>query len=323
MDRSRGKKEVMRVASIDIGTNTILLLVADVVGGGSIRPVHHDQRLPRLGSDVDSTGVIGPGAFDRIAWILNEFRDTALQMGARHVTCAATSAVRDAGNRREFLDYVRTTTGLEIDVLTGDDEALWTFRGALSGFPDPPPADTVVDVGGGSTEITSRGDGGVERHSLQIGSVRLTERYLRHDPPEASEILAARQSVHAAAQSLTIRARRIIAVAGTATTLACLDQHLDEFDVEKVAGYRMRQETVSDWEGRLSALSSMQIAERSGTTRGREDILTAGVLILDEIMRRLGSEEMIVSERGLRYGLILRASERLGQQGRQADQTIT
>lgn len=301
----------MRIAAIDVGTNTILLLVADVGSGGMIVPVHHEQRLPRLGRDVDSTGVIGPGAFDRIAWTLGEFRDTAVRMGAERIACAATSAVRDAANRKEFAEYVLATTGLAVDILSGEQEALLTFRGALSGFPDPPPASTVVDIGGGSTEITSRrGNGSLERHSLQIGSVRLTERWLRHDPPERHELDAAQQEVRTALGTLTIRAGRIIAVAGTPTTLACLDQRLDEFEADRVAGYVMGKKTVEGWLGRLSGLSSVQISALSSTTRGREDILTAGVLILDEVMRILRSEEIIVSERGLRYGILLREWER-------------
>ena len=309
----------MRIAAIDIGTNTVLLLIADIDDRGAVQPIVHEQRLPRLGKHVDGTRMISVSSFDRIAWIVNEYKNLALQQRAERITAFATSVVRDAENRDEFVAYVGKTTGIVIEILSGEDEALWTFRGAMSGVSGIGPNVAVVDIGGGSTEIsfpnpkTHNGNLHLNRYSLQAGSVRLTERFLKHDPPLPGEIESARQYLLEELSQVRnpgLDKYQLIGVAGTVTTLACLDQGLAEFDVEKVGGYRIDRQRVGAWLTKLSTMSAQEIRSLSNTTEGRSDILTAGVLILHEMMKLFGIQSVIASERGLRYGLALREWER-------------
>ncbi|MBI1807940.1 MAG: Ppx/GppA family phosphatase [Ignavibacteria bacterium] len=309
----------MRIAAIDIGTNTVLLLVADVDERGTITPVHHEQRLPRLGRDVDRHQTIHTAAFDRIAWILNEYKNLAAQLRSDRIVACGTSAVRDATNRQDFLSYLRDTTGISVEILTGDDEALLMHRGALSGFSNLSSPVAVIDIGGGSTEISypslNQRNGHIrhERYSLQVGSVRLTERFFKHNPPEPEEVENAMKLINAEFGRLkngNFGNYQLVGVAGTVTTLACLDQRLMEFDITKVSGYTLERERVGAWFRKLCKMTNQEIRSLSNTTEGRADILLAGVLILDEIMNHFGFTKIIASERGLRYGLILREWER-------------
>jgi exopolyphosphatase/guanosine-5'-triphosphate,3'-diphosphate pyrophosphatase len=189
----------MIVAAIDIGTNTLLLLVAEIDEHGTMRQLEHQQRLPRLGKDVDRTGAIGASAFDRIAWIVQEYKHLAQQLHADRIVACATSAVRDASNRDEFRDFLEKNTGIAVEILSGDEEAVLAYRGALSGIKRAGPF-VVVDIGGGSTQLIYQQPGGgngnavLHRFSLQIGAVRLTERNFKHDPPLPAEIESARVS---------------------------------------------------------------------------------------------------------------------------------
>lgn len=319
MGGARSEADLMRVAAIDIGTNTALLLIADIDEQGAIQPVAHEQRLPRLGKDVDHRKVISVSAFDRIGWILNEYKNTAKQYKADRIIAVGTSAVRDAGNREEFLSYLHSSTGLHVEVLAGGDEALWTYEGAITAFPGLQEEPVVIDIGGGSTEISLRnpnsrnGDRQLHRYSLQLGSVRLTERFLKHSPPVPAEIESARRMMleeFSQVRNPGFQHYRLIGVAGTVTTLACLDQQLQEFDIEKVSGYTMTQENVARWAMKLSMMDTASIHDLSSTTEGRADILAAGALILHEFMSHFSCRTVTASERGLRYGLVLREWKR-------------
>ncbi|HEV8538252.1 MAG TPA: Ppx/GppA family phosphatase [Bacteroidota bacterium] len=312
----------MRISCIDIGTNTVLLLVADIDENGIIHPVEELQRIPRLGKDVDGRNMIHVASFDRVAWIVNEYKNLSNQLGAAKILAAATSAVRDASNRDEFIEYIRSATGLTVEVLPGDEEALWTYRGAVSGVPKTSRPLVVLDIGGGSTEVsfpysTSHNGGErLQRYSFQIGSVRLTERYFKHHPPTAAEIESAVQLIReefSQVRNPGFEQYRLVAVAGTATTLACLAQQLREFDVSRVSGYTIEYNVVEEWTVKLARMSPQQVLSLSGATEGRSDILAAGVLILNESMKHFGFRTVIVSERGLRFGLVLREWERTVQ----------
>ena len=313
----------MRIASIDIGTNTLLLLVADIDTKGIIRLVHHEERVPRLGRDVDKQKVIGIAAFDKIGWILNEYKNLSLQHRCDALVACATSAVRDAANRSEFISYLRSTTGINVEILTGEEEAIWSYRGAMSDIKGLTLPAAVIDIGGGSTELSyPEGGGGpasktpLKHLSYQLGSVRLTERYLQHTPPTREEVKAAKDAIREAwipIEALDGRRYDLIGAAGTVTTLACLDQNLPEFLLEKVSGYRLSREHVDRWLEKLLRMTPEHIQSLSQATLGRSDILTAGVLILAEFMGRFHFEKVIATERGLRYGLVIREWEKTRQ----------
>jgi exopolyphosphatase / guanosine-5'-triphosphate,3'-diphosphate pyrophosphatase len=314
MDRLRGDTagECMTILSIDIGTNTVLLLIARVDTGGVITTLHATQRIPRLGKGVDAQRRLAPDAMQRVVAVLNEYREIAAPFRVDAATVCATSAVRDASNRDELVRSVRDGTGLEIDVLSGADEALWGFRGTLSGLPALDAA-AVLDIGGGSTELTvgNRYDI-MSSTSVDIGSVRLTERFLRGNPPTAMQLKQCLECIHDAIAPFRGRGRGVplIGVAGTATTLALLDQGKRSFSVEAISGYRLRHEAVASLAGRLASMTVAEILQLTDAMEGRADIITAGTLILREVMIRLGTEELIVSERGVRHGMVLREWER-------------
>lgn len=309
----------MIVASIDIGTNTVLLLVARVAGSGAIETLVYEQQAPRLGRDVDARGNIHPDAADRVIAVLLEYRRIIERHRPDAVAVCGTSAVRDARNRGEFLAQVYAATGFAVEVLTGEEEALWSYRGALSGLPGIGEA-TVVDIGGGSTEI-ARGSGRTLRTSLSldIGSVRLTERYFAHDPPADAEVRTAAEVVRAALAAVPDRALRgsaLVGVAGTAAALAILDQGLREFDIHALIDYSVRLDRVRELFDTLRAKPAAEIRRLSAVMEGRADVITAGTMILREIMEAFGFPTMTVSERGVRYGLVLREWERrAGREG--------
>ncbi len=319
MARSGGTETAVTLAAIDIGTNTVLLLIARIDKEGTIHPLHHEQRLPRLGAGVDRHRSIQAVMFDRIAGILSEYAEQARKFGCERILAAATSAVRDAQNRAEFLASMKERTGISVELLSGEDEALWSYRGALSGLPAAAGPAAVLDIGGGSTEISwakaDLGDAGkmLQHKSLEIGAVRVKERYLLHDPPGQRELSEAAEAVRNTLRGIDpeeLAGVSLIGVAGTVTTLACLDQNLPEFDLSRVSGYVLRGDSVGSWLRRLSSMNAEAIESLSAAAQGRADILTAGVLILHEFMTRIGADRVVVSERGLRYGLILRDYER-------------
>lgn len=320
MDCAHREEGTVRIASIDIGTNTVLLLVADVNATGTIETVHHEQRLPRLGKDVDQQKRILIPAFDRVAWILNEYKNLALQLRSEKIIACATSAVRDAINGDEFIAYLKQTTGIDVEIISGDEEAALTYKGATGGSKNLVRQPTVIDVGGGSTELTyakqgtRNGNRELHRYSLNIGSVRLTERYFKHDPPTPEEVASARQFVLEELSQVVnpgFSQFQLVGVAGTATTLACLDQQLIEFEVDRVSGYRIEIDRVAGWCKRLASMRRNEIRALSNVTEGRADILAAGVLILFECMKLFGFDSLLVSEKGLRYGIVLREWERV------------
>jgi exopolyphosphatase/guanosine-5'-triphosphate,3'-diphosphate pyrophosphatase len=303
----------MKVASIDIGTNTVLLLIASIDGSGVITPVVYEQRVARLGQGVDAARNLHPDAMERVLKALREFRQVVDAHAPDRTVVCGTSAVRDAANRDEFVALVRNATGFAVDILSGDEEALWTYRGAISGVPHLEHA-TVVDIGGGSTEIIVGNRTSIhESISLDVGSVRLTERVFRHDPPTHPELEKAIEIVEnelARAGHFPFAGTTLVGVAGTATSLAVLDQGLAEFRLPAVSGYPLELERVYELFRKLRAMPVAGIRGLSAVMEGRADVITAGVLILREIMAHFTFQTMTVSERGVRYGLALREWER-------------
>jgi exopolyphosphatase / guanosine-5'-triphosphate,3'-diphosphate pyrophosphatase len=301
------------IASIDIGTNTVLLLVASVGAEGEIAPLVYEQRIPRLGQGVDAHRHLHPDSMARVAEVLKEYREILRPLRSDAVVVCGTSAVRDAANRQEFCDLVKREAGYDLEVLSGQEESLWTYRGAISGFPGLSRA-TVVDIGGGSTEISVGTRMAVENNiSLDIGSVRITERIFRGDPPSAEEMDHSRALVRehlAQAAGFPFAGTSLIAVAGTATTLALLAQGSEAFDIGAVTSYHLTFDAVERMLQKLRAMSSSAIRELSPVMAGRADVITAGTLILREVMERFGFNEALVSERGVRYGLVIREVEK-------------
>ncbi len=302
----------MNVATIDIGTNTVLLLVAQFDINGQLTPLVYEQRVPRLGKGVDAQRNLQPDSMNRAIAVLQEYKTIMGGYRLDRVVVGATSAVRDAQNKAQFAELVHIATGFNLEILSGNDEAYWTYRGAISGVPKIQRA-TVIDIGGGSTEITIGNSHTITNSiSLDMGSVRLTERIFKHDPPTHPELETAITLVEdelARPKGFDFKDTVLIGVAGTATALATLDQGLNEFSIEAVTNYRLKLDNVYALFRTLRAMPASEILRLSPVMEGRNDVIAAGALILREIMAHYKFTEMIVSERGVRYGLAIREWE--------------
>tara|TARA_R110002096_G_scaffold28336_7_gene85911 strand:- start:3709 stop:4629 length:921 start_codon:yes stop_codon:yes gene_type:complete len=300
-------------ASIDIGTNTVLLLVAEE-NGQSLSVIREEHRLPRLGKGVDADGNISEESIIRVIDVLKEYKDIIdTEFAGCEVIITATSAVRDASNREDFLNQVLTKTGFTVQLLSGKEEADYTYSGALSVFDKGFSEDDVfvLDIGGGSTEIALGRNGQlIDSYSYDMGCVRFTERYLKQDPPFQEEIRECKEQIKSLLNTHKFRPRKkctAIGVAGTMTSLAAIDLQLETYDTNKLNGHLIRQDKLSKGIELFSLHTHDQLLELSpNLMKGREDIFLAGLLILEEFMKFYSLEEMLVSTGGIRHGAILK-----------------
>lgn len=305
--------KVMRISSIDIGTNTVLLLVADVQGT-TLRPLEHGHAIARLGQGVDENRNITGEAMERVGKVLEEYVAISKAHSAEQIIACGTSALRDANNKDEFLQFVRTEFGITVKVLSGNEEAELTYLGVLSEFPDDKEDHyAVIDIGGGSTEVIEGTRLAIGRSvSLDIGCVRLTERFLKALPPGLD---ALRQCVsmvreHSGLVPLLAPMARLVGVAGTVTTLAALDLGLPQYDPARVSGHILSLKSIEAAFDQLRGKTVAEIKATPGIHAGRADILLAGVVILIELMKQMGRNAITVSDRGLRYGFALREASK-------------
>lgn len=302
-------------AAVDVGTNSVRLLVVGPDG----RPLTRQMTITRLGRGVDRTGRLDDASLGDTLEALRRYRHTWQDLGVDsrdgRVRIAATSAVRDAADRDRFFTGVRDLAGVEVEVLTGETEAALTFLGATSGVPAEPPC-AVLDIGGGSTElVVGDRDGAVAGSvSLQLGSVRLTERLLASDPPTPDELAAARDEVAGqlgaadadlAEQGAPVAgAASLVGVAGTVTTLTALHLGLEEYDGQVVHATRLPRPAVRELVDRLAGMTTAQRSRLGPVAPGRQDIILGGALILATVLDRYGFEEVIASEADLLDGLV-------------------
>ena len=301
-----------RVAAIDCGTNSIRLLVADDdPATGRLADVARRSRIVRLGQDVDRTGRLAPEAIERVRLALVDYAALCADLGAQRVRMVATSATRDAGNREDFRSMVRTVLGVEPEVITGREEAELSFTGALRDLADgtAPPPRVVVDVGGGSTELVlGDRDSAWAGHSMDVGSVRLTERHLHDDPPTAGQVAAAEAVIRAAlaeaAAEVPVRqGRSLIGVSGSVTTVAGLALGLDAYEPERIHHARIPAGDIRAVTEQLLASTRARRAEHKVINPGRVDVIAAGALILREVVDAVGVEEVVASEYDILDGL--------------------
>jgi exopolyphosphatase/guanosine-5'-triphosphate,3'-diphosphate pyrophosphatase len=315
-----------RHAAIDIGTNTVLLVVAEE-REGRLEPLVERAEITRLGRGVDAKGILSAEAIRETADVLGRFAAEARALGATRITCVATSAARDARNGAEFFDAARAIAGLTPEVISGEEEARLVYASAWRDFgltlggpaPFPPGAPlAVLDVGGGSTEFTY-GDGPLPRGrtSLQLGAVRLTERHVRTDPMPLSQQLVLREAAREALLPLTrleglgdVASARLVGVAGTVTTLCSVLQELPVYDATKVHGATMLLDEIDALLARLAGLTVAERQRLPGMEPKRADVIVAGGIVVAEAMRLTGFDRLTVSDRGVRWGLLY---DRLGE----------
>jgi exopolyphosphatase / guanosine-5'-triphosphate,3'-diphosphate pyrophosphatase len=296
----------VRVAAIDLGTNSTRLLVADVENG-TLGEVVRRLTITRLGEGVDARRRLLPVPITRVRNCLTEYRRELEGLGAERTLAIATSAVRDAENGEAFLGEIEWSYGFTTRLLDGSEEAALMIRGVTAG--GEALEDTlVVDIGGGSTELVVALDGRPSfATSLDVGCVRVTERFLRSDPPTGPELAAAGAYVRSLLPSL--EARHAIGVAGTVTTLATLDLELDEYDPERVHGHRIPRESVERELERLAAMTTEQRLRVPGIEPGRAPVIVAGVVVLREILAAYELPDVEASERDILHGAALAAAE--------------
>ena len=301
-----------RVAVVDLGTNSTRLLVADVVDG-RLNELERRTTVTRLGQDVEATGRLADEAIARVGEALAAYREVIDRLGAETVVAVATSAMRDAQNGPDFQDHIRERFGIDPRTISGDKEARLTFAGAIGGRSTEADAEAlVIDIGGGSTEyVTGRARRAPGFHvSTRMGSVRFTERHLRSDPPAPEEMAALADDVRAVLAAelpgeILERVEDGIAVAGTATTLAAIDQQLDPYDPEKVDGYRFNRGAAERIVAQLAALPLDERSRTIGLHPDRAPTIVAGTVIMLESMRAFDLEEIEVSESDLLHGAAL------------------
>ncbi len=297
----------MRVAAIDCGTNSIRLLIADI-DGSNFREVVRDMEIVRLGQGVDETGKFHPDAIARTLAAVDKFAAEIAKRGVEKIRFCATSATRDATNRHLFVDGVRDRLGIEPEVISGDEEAALSFAGAIK---DLNPSDgpfLVVDIGGGSTEFVF-GTATVEAaRSVNIGCVRMTERHFASDPATPEQIEAARTDIQAAiAQAAEVvpitKAKTLVAVAGTATTVTAAALDLPEYDRYAIHLARVSAQQTHDAAAMFATKTRDQRLALGYMHPGRVDVIAAGSLVLSEIMKATGASEFVASESDILDGM--------------------
>lgn len=306
-----------RVAAIDCGTNSIRLLVADA-DPATGRLVDLDRRMTivRLGQGVDRTGRLAPEALERTFAACREYAAIIAEHGAERLRFVATSASRDAENRDDFVRGVRDILGVDPEVISGDQEAEFSFTGAtkeLTGRADLATPYLVVDIGGGSTEFVVGTDSVRAARSVDVGCVRMTERHLAHDgvvadPPSPEQFDAVRADIEAALdlaeRTVPLKeARTLVGLAGSVTTVAAIALGLDEYDSAAIHHARLSHEQVRAITHRLTTATHAERAAIPAMHPGRVDVIASGALVLLSIMERTGAEEVVVSEHDILDGI--------------------
>jgi exopolyphosphatase/guanosine-5'-triphosphate,3'-diphosphate pyrophosphatase len=298
---------VKRVAAVDCGTNSVRLLIADLTPDGGLRDVTRQMRIVRLGEGVDRTGRLSPEAIERTRLALVDYAAAIAAAGVSAARMVATSASRDAANFLEFHQMVTSVLGFEPEVITGDEEARLSFAGAVQGLTAEPPF-LVVDIGGGSTEFVVGTDGVEAALSVDIGCVRMTERHLHGNPPTAAQIAAAEADITAAVDRALAavggtRARTLVGLAGSVTTVAALALGLPAYEPERIHRARISATDVAKVTADLLAATTAQRLASPVMHPGRADVIGAGALILRVIVERAGAGSVIASESDILDGI--------------------
>lgn len=299
----------MIIASIDIGTNTVLLLIAKVeINSGKITPLKNEHRMPRIGQGTKKSRVISSEKLQQLFAVLDEYHKIIRKFNCEQVIVTGTNAFRMADNTPSIIKEMKNVFGYNLNVISGEEEAEYAYFGAVSELGGSSNS-AVVDIGGSSTEIIiGEGSKIISKKSLQLGSVSATEQFLMHSPPLKSEIEDLKSEILKSFSVFDSREipKQAIAIAGTATTLACMNLGLKEFDEDKVTNTIITFQDLKKLIAELGHLTPLEIIGKYGSVMvGREDIIFAGAYILFQFMESLRIENIKVSTRGIRYGAIV------------------
>jgi exopolyphosphatase/guanosine-5'-triphosphate,3'-diphosphate pyrophosphatase len=295
----------MRVAALDLGSNTTLLMIAEMDGARLIRVLHDETTITKLGQGVHANRRFHPEALSRMQQCLSLYAKTIREHQCEKVIAVATSAARDVSNGAELLQMGQSL-GIPIHIISGEKEAQLTFKGALYDQPSTNGI-AVIDVGGGSTEVIMQTKDGIKGTSVDVGSVRLTELFITAHPVAVHELDKVRDYARNAFAKVSLPAqdiREVIAVAGTPTTLAALDQAIP-FEESRIHGYGLSKSKIETWTARLAAMTIEDRERLPGMQPKRADVIVTGSIILDEALGKLGKTELRTSTKGVRYGVAL------------------
>lgn len=298
----------MKVAAIDMGTNTTLMLLADVEGGRIQKVLSDHSTITRLGQGVDANGRLHPEALQRMDQCLYQYRQIIDENQVSEVVAVATSAARDAENKDDLFE-ITSRYNIPVKVISGDKEAEITFAGSTFDIEDKQGL-VVIDVGGGSTEIVGLSEGLAKGHSLNVGSVRLTEKFISQHPVSSEEVLTMKNFLMSELEnkkSLLPQLEELqaaVAVAGTPTTLAMVMQK-SEFIENKIHRFQISTKDLSAWAEKLAKMSIDERKQLEGMPPKRADVIVAGTFILSSVLEFLKIDHLTVSTKGVRYGLAL------------------
>ena len=301
------------IAALDLGTNSTRLLVGQPTGDGDVTTLIRRNTITRLGQGVDATGALAPEAVERVVTCLRDYQRDLDAHGVEEFRVAATSAARDAANREAFFDQVEAVVGRRPELLSGDEEGRLSYVGATRGLTDEPGPFLVVDIGGGSTEfVVGHGADEVDGAlSVDVGCVRLTEKFLLHDPPQAEELSASISLVDTYLEDVRRElpavgeARTLIGVAGTITTVAAVELGLATYDRDRIHHFRLTRDAAEDVFRTLATESRADRIHNPGLEEARADVIVGGCCVLVAILRRFGFDELVVSEADILDGLVL------------------
>jgi len=305
----------VRLAAVDVGTNSTRLLVADVDGDRILDQLDREMVITRLGRGVDRTRRFEPASLRRTLEVLGDYAERCRRLGVEATRVVATSATRDATNREEFLGGVRERFGVDAEVLSGDQEAATSYLGAIHDL-EGEERTLVIDIGGGSTEFIIGNHDPEAMLSIDIGCVRLFERHLASDPPAPGEVAALRADVREHLGKVfgvldPSTARMVIGVAGTVTTITALTLGLELYDPQRIHHAAISAAGIHDTAERLVAMTIAERAALPVMAKGREDVIAAGGLVMDEICATFGFDRMIASESDILDGVLLGLSRRI------------
>jgi exopolyphosphatase/guanosine-5'-triphosphate,3'-diphosphate pyrophosphatase len=305
----------MKLAALDVGTNTVLMLVVESTPDGQLRKLAELSRITRLGKGVDANGNLDPAAALKTLDTIGEFVDQARALGAEKILTAATSALRDAADGAELIARVKARAGIDLDVISGETEAHLAYLASIKGLQlDLSSKLLIVDIGGGSTELIRAQPGGeIDLISLQIGSVRLTERLVHRDPPHAREAAELRIAIDQALTSVrwNFAPDAMVGIAGTVTTVCAVALCLEQYDSSRVHGYQLARDEVLSVLTQLASVPLEQRKQIPGVEPARADVIFAGAAILERVMEHFKMDRVIVSDQGVRWGLVWRELDRL------------
>jgi exopolyphosphatase/guanosine-5'-triphosphate,3'-diphosphate pyrophosphatase len=305
----------MKYASIDVGTNAVLLMIAEVTD--QIEEISDTATITRLGEGLKETGILAREAMDRTLNALRRYRMMADECQVKEILCVGTAALREAKNRNTFLEHVHGELSFPVQVISEHDEAYYTYLSVRQGMRDTKEEMIIIDIGGGSTEVIyGTREKFIDFVSLPVGSVKLTEIFIENDPPLENEIRSLRDSIRSALKfPFGNGAKVVVGTAGTITTLGSISLGLYEWDKKQIHHLRLHRDQIDDVVFKLLAKTSRERTAVPGMEKGREDIIPQGIILLQEIMSYCGANELLIDANGVRHGVLCQKLSPLVFQG--------